>query len=77
MGKAHLLAEPGSVIPISWAVTEPDITGTCRIAIADEGESIFTSIQPVDGSGDGEGWFSCCRTQGVDETTRIVLPSYF
>ena len=52
-GLSHLLAEPGSLNPISWKIDMPDETGTCTIRMSNEGDfGDFITLMPTDGSAD-------------------------
>ena len=76
-GLSHLLAEPGSLNPISWKIDMPDETGTCTIRMSNEGDfGDFITLMPTDGSADENGIFPCGREMIYSETKDVIFPEY-
>lgn len=76
-GFSHLLAEPGSLNPISWKIDTPDKSGTCQVRISDSSDfGTFTTLFPTDGSANDEGVFPCGREKIYYETKDVVFPDF-
>ena len=76
-GLSHLLAEPGSLNPISWKIDVPDATATCTIRMSNENDfGNFTTLLPTDGTADSKGVFPCGREKIYSETKNVIFPEY-
>jgi hypothetical protein len=77
-GSAHILAEPGSINPVSWMVTSPSENSNCTVRLLDANNANdFKTLLPTDGSGDEMGKFSCGRQELYQETKNFIFPEYF
>lgn len=77
-GKAHTLAESGQFHPITWMIVHPADTGNCTIRLAAGSDfSKYVTLNPVDNSADGNGWFPCGRKELYSESKTIMFPDHF
>jgi len=73
-GKSHMLAEPGSLVPITWVVHSESPKANCSFRIAYSDFSNFHTIWPTDKSADERGFFACTRTPNSTEHKVFEFP---
>lgn len=74
-GPSHLLAEPGSLNPVSWSVKEYSDNGRCLVSLATEPEVKHKRVLwPNDDSADAQGWFDCGHNTTYSEGKTFTFP---
>ena len=71
----HYLTRNGSRNYVQWRVIHPSSNATCIVRIGNNDEKLNT-LSPRDGSGDGEGAFSCAREIGYEGKEFIFPENY-